>query len=124
MKRRNTTSKEAVLALLASSGKAMSQEAIVKQMEVSADRATVYRILKRFCEDGLAHRIIAEDARQYFALCTRCKDKKHDDNHFHFRCTRCQTLECLPSAVQFSIPKGYAVENVNCVLTGVCKECS
>ena len=124
MKRRNTTSKEAVLALLTNTGKAMSQDAIVKKMEISADRATIYRILKSFCEDGITHKIVAEDGKQYFAVCTKCEEKKLDDHHFHFRCTACQTLECLPVAVQFSIPKGYSVEAVNCVLTGVCKDCS
>ncbi|MFY0481138.1 Fur family transcriptional regulator [Flavobacterium sp. PLA-1-15] len=124
MKRRNTTSKDAVLALLTSSGKAMSQDAIVKKMEITADRATIYRILKSFCEDGITHRIVAEDGKQYFAICNKCEEKKQAEHHFHFRCTQCQTLECLPTAVEFSIPKGYAVEGVNCVLTGVCKNCT
>lgn len=123
MKRRNTASKDAVLDLLSRSGKAMSQDAIVKKMEVSADRATIYRILKSFCEDGITHKIVAEDGKQYFAVCNRCEEKKQEDHHFHFRCTKCQTLECLPTAVQFALPKGYSVEGVNCVLTGVCSSC-
>ena len=43
MKRRNTATQEAVLSILTSKRRAMSQDAIVKQMEVNADRATIYR---------------------------------------------------------------------------------
>lgn len=103
----------------------MSQDAIEKQMDVSADRATIYRVLNRFCDDGLVHKIVADDGKQYFAVCVKCDDqKKLPDNHFHFRCTSCQTIECLPALVHFSIPKGYTVEKVNSVLIGICKDCA
>lgn len=124
MKRRNTPSKEAVLDLLMRSGKAMSRDAIEQKIDVEIDRATIYRVLNRFCEDGVVHKIVAEDGKQYFALCMKCDEKKIADNHFHFRCTSCQTIECLPEAVHFSVPNGYIVEGVNCVLTGICPQCS
>jgi len=124
MKRRNTPSKEAVLEVLTNAGKAMSRDAIEQKVDVAIDRATIYRILNRFSEDGLVHKIVAEDGKQYFAVCMNCDDHSFTNNHFHFRCTSCQTLECLPEAVHFSVPNGYNVENVNCVLTGICNECS
>lgn len=124
MKRRNTPSKEAVLNLLKDTGKAMSRDAIEQKINIEIDRATVYRILNRFCEDGMVHRIVAEDGKQYFAVCMQCGERKIPNNHFHFRCTKCETIECLPEAVHFSIPNGYDVQNVNCVLTGICKDCS
>lgn len=124
MKRRNTPAKEAVLDLLSVSGKAMSQDVIEKNVNVEADRATIYRILNRFCEDGILHRIVAEDGKQYFAVCIKCEEKKLADHHFHFRCKKCETIECLPVAVQFSLERGYSVESVNCILTGVCKDCA
>lgn len=125
MKRRNTIAKEAVLSALMNSRKAMSQNAIEKKISVNADRATIYRILNSFCEDGVIHKIVADDGKQYFALCVKCKEEnKLPDNHFHFRCTACETIECLPVMVNFSLPKGYNVERLNCVLVGVCKDCS
>ena len=77
-----------------------------------------------FCEDGLVHKIVAEDGKQYFAVCVKCEEKKLPDTHFHFYCTDRQTIECLPSMVHFSVPQGYEVEGLNCVLIGVCMECS
>ncbi|MCD1116608.1 Fur family transcriptional regulator [Chryseobacterium turcicum] len=124
MIRRSTPTKDAVLNVLADSKKAMSQEAIMKNIAIDIDRATIYRVLNRFCEDKILHKIVAEDGKQYFAVCIKCEDKKLANHHFHFRCTQCQTIECLPVAVQFSLEKGYQVESVNCILTGVCKDCA
>ena len=103
---------------------AMSQDAIVKQMDVSVDRATIYRILNRLCEDEIAHKIVADDGKQYFAVCTKNDKKPVPPNHFHFRCTACETIQCLPAPVEFSVPPEYKVEQMNCVLIGVCKDCS
>lgn len=124
MKRRNTITKEAVLSVLNSSGKAMSQAAIEKKIGVDINRATIYRVLNRYCEDGILHRIVADDGRQYFALCMKCDENQKPLHHFHFRCTSCETIACLPIPVNFSLPSNYKVETVNCVLTGICKDCA
>ncbi|GGG51694.1 Fur family transcriptional regulator [Epilithonimonas arachidiradicis] len=124
MIRRSTPTKDAVLNVLTDSKKAMSQEAIMKKVSVNMDRATVYRVLNRFCEDGILHRIVAEDGKQYFAVCIKCEEKKLAEHHFHFRCTNCETIECLPIEVQFSLENGYSVKSVNCILTGICKDCT
>lgn len=124
MKRRNTLSKESVLSVLTNNKKAMSQDAIVAQMDVTADRATVYRILNQFCEDQIVHKMVADDGKQYFAVCVKCDKKTIPNNHFHFRCTECETIECLPVTVEFSVPKKYNVQRMNCVLIGICKDCA
>ena len=124
IKRRNTATQEAVLAVLTKKGRAMSHEAIVKQMPVNADRATIYRILNRFCEDEIVHKIVADDGKQYFALCVKCDEKSIPDNHFHFRCVKCETIECMPTLVEFSLPEKYVVQQMNCILVGICKDCS
>jgi Fur family transcriptional regulator, ferric uptake regulator len=124
IKRRNTATQEAVWAVLTSKRRAMSQDAIVKQLEVSADRATIYRILNRFCEDEMVHKIVADDGKQYFAVCVKCDSNQLPKHHFHFRCTKCDTIECLPTEINFTVPKKYKVDQINCVIVGVCKDCS
>lgn len=124
MNRRNTPTKEAILTLLSNTKKALSQDAIEKQLAIKINRATIYRILNRFCDDNLVHKIVADDGKQYFAICKICEDSEHMQHHFHFRCLVCDTIECLQTPINYSIPKGYNVENVNCVLTGTCNECS
>ncbi|WP_425236327.1 Fur family transcriptional regulator [Ulvibacterium sp.] len=75
MNRRSTPTKEAVLKLLKESGKAMSQDAIAAEIKIDINRAAIYRVLNRFCEDGVVHKIVAEDSKQYFAVCEKCDSK-------------------------------------------------
>ncbi len=125
MNRRNTPTKQAILDVLSSSKKALSQDAIERQLSIKINRATIYRVLNRFCEDDLVHRIVAEDGKQYFAVCKRCEHPKEVvQHHFHFRCVLCDTIECLQVPVDYTVPNGYEVQNANCVLTGLCKDCS
>lgn len=124
MERRNTKTKEAVLEVLSKTGKAMSREAIENKIQTDINRATVYRVLNRFCDDGILHRVVADNGKQYFAICTNCEDKVVAGNHFHFRCLNCETIECLPIPVDFTPPSGYLVSGVNCVLSGTCKDCA
>ncbi|KQC31422.1 Fur family transcriptional regulator [Flagellimonas eckloniae] len=124
MERRNTPTKEAVLEVLTKAKRAMSRDAIEQKITTDINRATIYRVLNRFCEDGILHRIVAEDGKQYFAVCMDCEDKALAGHHFHFKCTQCDTIECLPVVVNFNAPNGYEVKGVNCVISGICKECS
>ena len=124
MKRRNTPTKQAVLDVLSGTGRAMSQSDIEENIGLVADRATIYRILNSFCDDGIMHRVVAEDGKQYFALDVDNVEKKLPFNHFHFRCTQCDTIECLNEPVSFLAPNGYNVAHMNCVLTGICNTCA
>ncbi|WP_405611064.1 Fur family transcriptional regulator [Polaribacter sp. Asnod1-A03] len=121
MNRRNTPAKEAILSLLSSSKRALSQDVIERQLDIKINRATIYRVLNRFYEDDIVHRIVAEDGKQYFAICEKNEKNQH---HFHFRCSSCDTIECLHIPVDYKVPKGYNVKNANCVLTGSCNDCS
>ncbi|MFT5164862.1 MAG: Fur family ferric uptake transcriptional regulator [Saprospiraceae bacterium] len=35
------------------------------------------RFLNRYCEDGIIHRIVADNGKQYFAICVNYDDKAH-----------------------------------------------
>lgn len=124
MKRRNTPAKQAVLNILKTSKKALSREDIEQEVKGSMDRVTVYRVLNSFCEDGYLHKILSDDGKYYFAICLSCQEAKHQHNHFHFRCLKCNKMECLKQEVNVKIPKGYTLETVNCLLTGYCKTCA
>jgi len=123
MKRRSTPAKQAVLDILKSSKVALSQEDIEQKVKGTMDRVTVYRILNSFCEDGYTHKILSDDGKYYFAICLNCTEKKHQHNHFHFRCLNCQQVECLSENVNVQLPKGYELVHINCLLTGYCKNC-
>ncbi|MGB5819026.1 MAG: transcriptional repressor [Saonia sp.] len=123
MKRRNTFSKQEILATLQSADSALSHDMI--QSEISTvDRATIYRVLNRFHEDGVVHRIVGDDGKHYFALCIACENHIHRHNHFHFRCISCGNVECLKKEIIVSLPDGYVSESFNGMISGRCKECA
>ena len=126
MKRRNTPSKTEILETLKTSGSALSHDMIQSNISSTIDRATIYRILNRFCDDGKIHRIVGDDGKQYFAICKNCGEKKeiHAHNHMHFRCVECGKVECLDSEISVSLPKGYVAKVNNLVISGSCDQCS
>jgi len=123
MKRRNTVAKEEIMNILKNSNEAFSQDVILKRLSVSADRTTVYRILKSYTEQGLVHKIVADDGKQYFAWCNSCKMKNHSHDHFHFRCIDCGKVECLSTEVTVNLPQGYSSNQLNAIITGNCSSC-
>lgn len=124
MIRRNTKTKERLLETLKASESALSHEILFEKLGKEIDRATIYRILNSFCEDGIAHKIMADDGKQYFAICIGCSEKKHRHNHLHFRCTICGTTECLPGEIKFRLPENYRAENFNGFISGICARCA
>lgn len=123
MKRRNTDTKTAILDLLKNSKEALSQDMLQEALKIEVDRATIYRVLNRFSEDGVVHRIVGDDGKQYFAVCTNCAENNHQHNHFHFRCRSCSKVECLPNEIDIKLPKSYLAESFNGVVSGICPKC-
>ena len=123
MKRRSTHSKLEIEAVLKNSNAAMNHEMIKDAITFDINRATIYRILNRFCEDGKVHKIIADDGKQYFAWCSSCTIDNHKHDHFHFRCLTCGTVECLNDEVKVQLPKGYVFTHFSGVITGNCIKC-
>lgn len=124
MNRRNTPAKKAILELLQAENTALSQERIEAALKGEMDRVTIYRVLNRFCEDGITHKILADDGKNYFALCRSCKSESHNHNHFHFRCVTCDKIECLDENVAVRLPDGYTMKTVAGWVTGLCASCS
>lgn len=126
MNRRSTPSKKAVLDALLSAGSALSQDRIEAVVKGEMDRVTIYRVLNRFCEDGVVHKILADDGKFYYALCHSCGDEKHEHNHnhFHFRCTDCEKIECLPGEISVKLPEGYSSQSTAGWVTGRCAMCA
>jgi len=125
MKRRNTQAKTEILEALKSAGGALSHDMIQANISADIDRATIYRVLNRFHEDGKVHKIVGDDGKQYFAICSNHGDKGvHSHNHLHFRCLQCGKVECLDNEISIPLPKGYVAKVHNLVISGFCDQCS
>lgn len=126
MKRRNTPAKSRILNLLNEAGTALSQEMIELTVKGEMDRVTIYRVLNSFCEDGITHKVQADDGKYYYALCHSCgdHDHEHDHNHFHFKCLGCGKVECLNEQVSVKLPEGYVQKSIASWVSGYCNGCA
>lgn len=123
IKKRNTQSKNEVLAVLKEHKTAMSQYELEKILKHRMDRVTIYRILYSFCDDGILHKVMSEEGKTYFALCQECEHGEHKHSHFHFRCTICNTMECVTASISIDLPKDYVQKDINLVVSGICSKC-
>lgn len=124
MLKRNTKTKQMILDSLKNSKSAVSQDILLKKLGEEVDRATIYRVLNSFCDDGIVHKILSDDGKYYFAFCTNCSEKAHQHNHFHFKCLSCGKVECIPNEIEVKLPEGYKSLNFNGFISGYCANCS
>jgi len=124
IKRRTTHIQQDIRDVLVASNDALSHADVESRLMVNADRATIFRVLNRMVEDGIAHKIIADDGISYFAMChSGCNKEQHHDEHSHFRCVQCNKLSCLNDNVSSTLPKNYQLLRANVVITGICPVC-
>lgn len=123
-KLRKTDIRKDVLEVFLTNDKALTNQDIEENLQDNADRITLYRTLNKFVEHGILHRI--ENANQtHYALCHGCNIHHHSDNHIHFKCTSCESIECFdqPESLGFSLPPNYAIKKVNILVEGICAKC-
>ena len=122
--KRNTKSKQMVMSIFDDASSALCHEDIEQKLTGKIDRVTIYRILNSFCEDGKLHKIVADNGKTYFALCHRCSEHEHQDNHLHFKCLDCGEITCMDKPVEVpTLPDGYAFSSLSFTVSGHCPNC-
>ncbi len=115
-----------VLGVLQNAGnKALSSQDIEGQL-AKIDRITLYRTIKSFENKGLIHQAVDNSGKAKYALCRQASSaKKHEHQHAHFHCTKCNNTICLEevSIPPISIPQEYQLEDSQLLLTGLCADC-
>ena len=121
-----TDSRKKILSLFLNHKDALAHGDIEKKAGEKFDRVTIYRTLQTFVEKGIVHTIPTADNAILYALCKDCDEEHHHDDHVHFVCRNCNTTICLDDVVspQINLPSGYAAENVQVVINGICKDCN
>ncbi|PWV54095.1 Fur family transcriptional regulator [Chitinophaga sp. S165] len=121
-----TDTRVKILELFMNSNGALEHSSFEKLAGQTFDRVTVYRTLQTFLDKGIIHSIPTTDTSIRYALCkSDCSEHDHHDHHVHFKCEECGTTTCLEDTdvPEIHLPKGYAMHNVDVVVSGVCKQC-
>jgi Fur family ferric uptake transcriptional regulator len=123
-----TEGRKTILDIFLSSVSAMAHQDIESKCKEEYDRVTIYRTLQTFLEKGIIHTIPSSDNITRYALCNDdCIDSgHHHDNHIHFSCNACGKTICLDDTAIPSVhlPKGFRANQINMIVSGVCKTCA
>lgn len=122
-----TAGRRKILELFLLQDGALSHGDIEKKAGEKFDRVTVYRTLQAFLEKGLIHSIPTSDNSIRYALCKDdCSNGHHRDDHVHFICNNCGNAVCLEEVVvpTIRLPRGYIIQQVEMLVSGVCKSCA
>lgn len=87
------------------------------------DKSTIFRTLSTFLKHGLIHEVDNGSAAKVYCHCT-CSGG-HEHPHIHFTCKKCGKTFCI-KGIDTSVlpqPQGFLVEEVNCVMKGLCPSC-
>ncbi len=104
-----TTARIAILDILKKAKKPLSYEDI--KINISMDKATFYRNISLFEEEGILNSFESNDKKRYFELI--------EAPHAHFVCLNCNSVECL-NDLDIKLDD-YIVSNV--IVNGICKKC-
>ncbi len=121
-----TAQRIAVLSTFLKKDKVLTLAEISKLLGADFDRITLYRTLNAFEENGLIHKIPDKSGNASYALCKHeSVAHTHNDNHVHFKCTRCELTVCLEEIAipEIHVPKPYHAVRFNFLVEGLCEKC-
>lgn len=124
-KPRNTIPKKVILETLVHAGCAMSQPEIQELNSGLCDRVTMYRVLDRLVEEGIAHKVLSPTGVVKYAACSGCDNvHHHNHDHVHFNCELCGKTTCLYGSIPVvKVPANYIVKEISVSIQGVCPQC-
>lgn len=104
-----TAARVALLKVLEKAGRPLCYEEIKDGL--SMDKATFYRNISKFEEEGILNAFESNDKKRYFEI-------KHKP-HAHFVCVACNSVECLKN-VEIKLPDH---EITTIIINGKCSSC-
>ena len=123
---RKTENGRTLLLFLRQKNVALSHGELMQEEKLAMDRATLYRMLQRFEDHGLVHRVVDDEVSVKYALCTEaCSSSSHRDDHIHFKCSSCGQTQCLEQTTvpQLSLPPNLQVQRTEVLVSGLCQYC-
>lgn len=104
-----TTARVKLLEILKESERPLCYEEI--KNDISMDKATFYRNISKFEEEGILNAFESNDKKRYFEVKL--------NPHAHFVCVECSRVECIKH-IDITLPN-YEINNV--IINGKCPSC-
>ena len=120
---RSSAVRNKILQILMQKKQALAHKDFQLILEDFCDRVTIYRALDKLHDDGKIHKINGTDGVIQYAICNGCQEKHHHD-HIHFNCLKCKKVSCLESKPVISLPEGYQLQEIQCLVSGICPQCA
>ncbi|CAA6804761.1 MAG: Peroxide stress regulator / Ferric uptake regulation protein [uncultured Sulfurovum sp.] len=105
-----TSARLKLLQILEVADKPLCYEEIKR--DISMDKATFYRNISKFEEEGILNAFESNDKKRYFEV--------KQNAHAHFVCIVCNSVECIKN-IEINLPK-YEINNV--IINGKCPSCA
>ncbi|MCV6608034.1 MAG: transcriptional repressor [Campylobacterales bacterium] len=105
-----TTARKELLELFSKATTPLSYEDLKNSLTM--DKATFYRNISKFEEEGIVDSFESNDKKRYFELKKAC--------HGHFLCVKCNKVECINQPLNISLGD-CQIDSV--MVKGICKEC-
>ena len=104
-----TTARIKLLEILKEADRPLCYEEI--KNDISMDKATFYRNISKFEEEGILNAFESNDKKRYFEVKL--------NPHAHFVCVKCNSVECIKD-IDIILPN-YEINNV--IINGKCPSC-
>jgi len=104
-----TTARVKLLEILKESDRPLCYEDI--KNDIAMDKATFYRNISMFEEEGILNAFESNDKKRYFEV--------RLNPHAHFVCVKCNRVECIRN-IDITLPN-YEINNV--IINGTCPLC-
>jgi len=121
---RNTPSVAMLLDEFEKNNFAISVVELVKRLESSLNKTTVYRVLDRLEDDGIVHSFLDKNGLKWYAKCDGCSSSGHLDTHPHFQCIECGKVDCLTIKVSIPVIPNREVKVSQVLIQGKCETCN
>ena len=121
-----TETRTEILRILSEANAAISYSSIQERTQIKLDKVTVYRTLDTFENKGIIHSVPSAEGVKLYSFCKDdCHDHRHDDNHVHFHCEKCDETTCLYDSVipEIELPKNYKISVSKLIVHGICPNC-
>ena len=113
-----------ILKILLQADKPLSRSDILEALdEGSTDKVTVYRVLERFCDSGIANKLEVSSRAWLYELADNCHSNYQ---HPHFKCVNCGKIYCLEDVIIPPIKglaKGFTSLRHKLLIEGIGPEC-